>query len=362
MATNKKLAPNIDNSDLVNFPNGRIKDNDGTGDGTPVNRLIYSDLHEFFAKLMREAGISYNALPESEGNGYQLIAALMNFASKNNYLQPLNVASVVISGVTTNVLSLGLKISTLKAGEFLLCQATADYDEAITKIKGSETGVYKNISVPEDYLANEYLLVVNNTTISIIRLATALNFAALADENGYLKAATDLEEITGTATDVATTPASNLSAFDDRVNGSSSSAFLSTDSQNGLMSASDKTKLDGMTNPVKNVGWFSGLDPGGMGIGVSLARHGDVVSAVVTSNDTSGNSGSSLTITIANAMTGMNFFVRMHVESQGSVVNDRLLRTPVFVPQSTTTFTFSLSEAIAVIQSVKIHIEVVQIS
>lgn len=359
MATNKKLAPNIDNSDLVNFPNGRIKDNDGTGDGTPVNRLIYSDLHEFFAKLMRLAAISYNALPESEGNGYQLIAALMNFASKNNYLQPLNVASVVIGGVATNVLSLGLKLSTLNAGEFLLCQAAADYDGAITRIKGSETGVYKNIAVPESYLANEYLLVVINTTVTVLRLATALNFSALADEKGYLTAATDLEEITGTATDVATTPASNLTAFEDRVNGSSSDAFLATDSQNGLMSAADKTLLDSLSNPVKNVGWFSGIDIGNGTPGQTYPSSGDITTATLVS--TLGGHDSVILVTMAHAMADTNYYVRSFVESQAGFGVDDDGSCPAFKPISTTQFQWAISEINTGTQSLKVHVEVVQI-
>ena len=50
---NKAIQPNVDLSDLVNFPNGRIKDNTGTGDGTAITELISGDLQEFFYKLVR---------------------------------------------------------------------------------------------------------------------------------------------------------------------------------------------------------------------------------------------------------------------------------------------------------------------
>src|SRR5579859_6342310 len=113
MATDKLSAPNIDNSDSTNFPNGRIKDNTGTGDGTPVNRLLYSDIHEFFAKLMRMAKIPYNGLPESEGNGYQLIQALQALANKNDLLAILNSVSGELQ-ITT------VKFSTLVLNEILI--------------------------------------------------------------------------------------------------------------------------------------------------------------------------------------------------------------------------------------------------
>ena len=33
----------------ANYPYGRIKDNTGAGDGTPVNEFVYGDIHQFFA-------------------------------------------------------------------------------------------------------------------------------------------------------------------------------------------------------------------------------------------------------------------------------------------------------------------------
>ena len=39
------VAPNAD------YPYGNIQDNTGSNNGTPVNTLVYSDLHQFFAKM-----------------------------------------------------------------------------------------------------------------------------------------------------------------------------------------------------------------------------------------------------------------------------------------------------------------------
>ena len=59
------------------FPFGNIKDKIGSNPGTPVNKLVYGDMHQFFEKLMSVAGITANGLPESDYAGYQLMDALV---------------------------------------------------------------------------------------------------------------------------------------------------------------------------------------------------------------------------------------------------------------------------------------------
>ncbi len=362
MATNKLNAPNIDSSDLINFPDGRIKDNDGTGDGTGVNRLIYSDLHEFFAYLMRAAALQYNGLPESVGNGYQLIQALMNFAVKNDYIAALNATTVIIGGVNTNVLSVGLKLSTLNVNESVVCLAAADFNNAITLIAGSESGIYQTITVPSNYKAGDYLqLIVTGGGITLIRLANALNLQEICTELGFLQAATGAEELAGTSDTVATTPYTNQLAFTNRLNGSGSGTYLVTPTNNGLMSAADKTTLNSLNNPVKNVGWFSGVDVNGGTIGgAGYVVHGDIASAVLLSKGT--NTDSVILVTFNNAMPG-SYFVRSMIESQSSIIStDDGIRCPVFAYLSPTSFKFAISEVAPGNQSLKIHIEVVAIS
>ena len=67
--------PNVSAPD-ADFPFGRIKDKSGSNPGTPVNEIVYGDIHQFFEKLMNEAGLSANELPESEYSGFQLMTAL----------------------------------------------------------------------------------------------------------------------------------------------------------------------------------------------------------------------------------------------------------------------------------------------
>ena len=65
------------------YPFGNIKDNTGSNNGTPVDKNVYADFHQFFAKMMSESGIAYNGLPDNNTDGFQYWLALVE-AVKNN--------------------------------------------------------------------------------------------------------------------------------------------------------------------------------------------------------------------------------------------------------------------------------------
>lgn len=58
------------------YPYGRIKDDTGSNDGTPVNEAVYGDFHQFFEKLMADGNVVHNGQPENATNGFQFIQAL----------------------------------------------------------------------------------------------------------------------------------------------------------------------------------------------------------------------------------------------------------------------------------------------
>jgi hypothetical protein len=58
------------------YPYGRIKNNSGGNNGTPVNEEVYGDVHQFFERLMAIAGTAFNGQPDNNGNGFQLFVAL----------------------------------------------------------------------------------------------------------------------------------------------------------------------------------------------------------------------------------------------------------------------------------------------
>lgn len=76
------MAIGLQNTDNIvapggSYPYGRVKDDDGTGNGTPANTKTLGDFHQFFAKLMSIAGLTPSGTPDNSTDGFQYIDALM---------------------------------------------------------------------------------------------------------------------------------------------------------------------------------------------------------------------------------------------------------------------------------------------
>jgi hypothetical protein len=79
MARQLSAVPNIDPANSE-YPAGKIRDDDPPTDGTPVTEILYGDIIQFFHKLMRLAGVTYNNLSDNETSGFQFITALATYA------------------------------------------------------------------------------------------------------------------------------------------------------------------------------------------------------------------------------------------------------------------------------------------
>ena len=60
-------------------PFGNVKDDDGTFNGTPLNKEFFNDYIQFFEKLFAESNLNHNGLLDNETNGFQLFDALKHF-------------------------------------------------------------------------------------------------------------------------------------------------------------------------------------------------------------------------------------------------------------------------------------------
>lgn len=95
MARSLKNKVNVEPPD-GDFPYGRIKDNTGIGDGTPVDENTYGDHHQFFARLMEyvmeyaKDGFEWNEEPDSAYVGFQLFEALQRFKPYKYYVAIMN--------------------------------------------------------------------------------------------------------------------------------------------------------------------------------------------------------------------------------------------------------------------------------
>jgi len=346
-------AGNVDNSNPAAYPDGRIKDDTGAGDGTPVNEFTKGDIHQTVMKAKRLYGIEENGLPDNETNGYQMLDGFIALASKNDFILSITDAS--------GVLQVPVKLPFMLVGEQIVCKAAVD-KVAQTTITGS-VGAAHTVTFVGNFKANEYVRLIKTGTLTatLVRLVDAVNADLVAGENGYLKKASQAESDEGTIDTVAVTPVVDKSTYTKRTIGTDSSSYLAkptgdADARNGHMSAADKFKLDNFESNVKNIGFISGVNPGSGG---ALVTGGNVTSAVVAS---SGGGRTSITVTVANTLGGLNYFVRMSVESLSSNINtDTEVQVPVFKPVNATSFTIAIRETEGTSQNLKIHIETVKL-
>lgn len=348
-----KNNANVDNSDLANYPDGRIKDNQGSGDGTPVNRSVYGDLHSNISRLMRLYDITPTGLPDNETSGYQIIQALSALASKNDYIYPLST-----NGTTT--LSIDIKLSLMNDNEFLTCLASADKTTE-TLIKGSGP-TSMAVTYSGNFKANEYVRVIKTSVgVSIVRVADWNSLNAMVGELFFLKKASQAEENAGGIDTVATTPLVNKVTYALRTIGADSVNYLATAMRNGLYPKEHFAIVAGIgASPVKNIGWFSGLDLNFSGaVGTALPVSGDFSSAVYLANPARGNSV--VEVTMNNLMDNLNYKVNISVESEGNIDFDNDCTNFVFKKISTSKFRISAAEISGTVQNLKVHLEVVQL-
>ena len=69
----------------ASYPFGSIQDDAAGIDGTPLNRLVHSDQHQFFEKLIEDGEVTANNLPDNSLNGYQLNEVLDNVINKFDF-------------------------------------------------------------------------------------------------------------------------------------------------------------------------------------------------------------------------------------------------------------------------------------
>lgn len=345
---------NIDKSNLTAYPNGQILDNTGPGTGTPIICVTASDIWMFFDKLMRQAQLPFNAEFDNETNGYQFVQACQALASKSDFVLPLTTSA--------GVLQIPTALQILQTNEKLICKADADFASE-TQIKGTAATLY-TLSTTSPYKTGDYVMLIRTSGgVQLIRMVTADNINLIVSENAYLKAANNAAEDTGTSTVLATTPASGEYIFTKRVTDPTAAIpFLATDSTPGLMSAADKTALDGFTSPIKNIGSFGNVDAGGGTVGALAPCLGDISTAQITAVS-GGGEWTAYRVTFANEMADTDYFVRFSCESSGTLSVDSNIYTPTFKVFSTTQFDFSLWQSPSGgVQNIKVHCEVVQLS
>lgn len=357
MARDKALQTNIDNSDPVNYPNARIKNNTGAGDGTPVNEQVYGDIHETFAKLMRRALLSYNHLPENETKGYQYIQALEFLATDNDKIKTMYALG------STGKVGTTINLDRLRTDESFIMLSSMDITTETILSRGTGGGTATGLQLAIAFKgtaikSGDYVRFVRTGGgCDLVRLADGDTFNLMAEALNYLTAASQAEENAGAINTKATTPLTNFTAFAERVIGSASAPFLASAGNNGLMSAADFTLLQSLTNPENNYGTFGPFDVNFGSVNDLYGISGDVGEAKIVQRT---GSGQVVRVTLNNAMLTSDYEPRINVQSNGNMSLDNRVFLPVFKIIDATTFDVIFEESSGGTHSITIHVSTIQ--
>ena len=192
MARNKANQRNIDKSDLANYPDARIRNNTGSNDGTPISEAVYGDIHETFAKFMREAGLNYNNLPDNVSNGYQLFEAIKRVAAKNDFI-----GSATKQGNDTVYFDAPLNI--FKDKESMIFNVNFDSTDALNKAICPAPNFSKTLVISGAFKSGQKIRLINEASKIVVSGIYETN-----DVPNLLQRLTSLESVIGTMNKIIT--------------------------------------------------------------------------------------------------------------------------------------------------------------
>ena len=192
MARNKANQRNIDKSDLANYPDARIRNNTGSNDGTPISEAVYGDIHETFAKFMRESGLNYNNLPDNVSNGYQLFEAIKRVAAKNDFI-----GSATKQGNDTVYFDAPLNI--FKDKESMIFNVNFDSTDALNKAICPAPNFSKTLVISGAFKSGQKIRLINEASKIVVSGIYETN-----DVPNLLQRLTSLESVIGTMNKIIT--------------------------------------------------------------------------------------------------------------------------------------------------------------
>ncbi len=152
MKTLKNL-PVPQDTDLTKFPEGQIKNETETEQGTPVVREIYGDLLVNVYAILKDAGITPNQQEDSEVNGYQLLQALKKLTNSLNDIEQV----ISLSGTNWDI---PLNIDKLPNKYVLFARMADAYDPAVNyTVSGTGNNSF-TLSSPTGFKASDEVVMV----------------------------------------------------------------------------------------------------------------------------------------------------------------------------------------------------------
>lgn len=171
---NKKNFVNVDNSD-PDYPDGKIVNNNGSGNGTKLNFNMTTDVWEFFAKVLRKTGIIANNLPDNESNGFQTVEAMQ--------LLPGKITTRGILTVADGEYHISIPIGHLGDNDTIVLIAEDDSLSTGTVLNGSDGATLNAYSLP--FIVGDTLIFVKDDTVcELIQPITAKTYSRFVKAKG----------------------------------------------------------------------------------------------------------------------------------------------------------------------------------
>lgn len=141
-------------TNLAKFPDGTIKNQTDTEQGTPVVREVYGDILTNMYALLRDVGLVANDIEDNEDNGYQILKAFKLLANELNDVEQL----LTINGANITV---PFNIDNLPDKYIFVGRASEDYNPSTNYTFRGTGGVNSyTFSSANDFKSGEKVMVV----------------------------------------------------------------------------------------------------------------------------------------------------------------------------------------------------------
>lgn len=155
----------------ADYPYGNIKDTVGATPGTPVNKLVYADFHQFFAKMMDWAEVTANGLADNDYSGFQLFEAFMK-------AKPYKVYVAQVTQVGTAAPTFVIQENTI--GDIVWARnGVGDYEGTLASAFSTSDKFWAIISKPN----NTHTASVFYSTANLVNIFVQADGGAAADSN-----------------------------------------------------------------------------------------------------------------------------------------------------------------------------------
>lgn len=157
----------------ADYPMGRIKNDTGVNDGTPIVEENNGDIQETVTFFMNRAKITPNGLPDNVTNGYQIADAIRETGGKFDVIYEATIDS--------NKIEVPFRLDNIYEGEFAIVRFNLTTDKQnvslVNKIVGTDNTEFTAIVYPDqndDFFDESRCIVerINNDRFRIYPIAT----------------------------------------------------------------------------------------------------------------------------------------------------------------------------------------------